>query len=155
RVAYAPPRTSNAYELTAALQGSPTYVGKEIDALETVRGMSAAARAAFLSAEGPDEPVIVSILDLARHEDPQLSHKAAELAASVDGTALFARKLADPKTRAMYSAALPRLDPKLALNILAAAPPANDLAAIRKQILSGGTPRLIAPTSSAEGDRYW
>jgi hypothetical protein len=142
-------------DLLDALQGSRNYVGKEIDALDALRAMSPAERDAFIAGEGPDEPEIVTLLDAMRHEDPQLSSKASAIVASTDIAGLFKRKLADKTTRAMYVAALLRIDPKTALAIIKAAPTASDLTAVRKRIESGAVPRLIRPTSSGEGDRYW
>jgi hypothetical protein len=139
------------------LQDSRVYAGAEIDALNLVLRLSPRDRVTLLSGEGPNEPLLLSVADLARHDDEELRAKATSLLRQVDALSLFTKKLADPKTHDVYRDALLRLDPEQVRIILSregSLP--SDLRKMRERVLSSShVPRMLSPSTSKFGDRYW
>jgi hypothetical protein len=152
------PVAMSANQIVDALQGDRVYVGTEISALDTMLRLSNSDRVALVANDGMTEPMVVTLLDLTRHGDPELSYKAKQVLAGANAAAIFRKNLLDAKaaTRTRYSAALYRIPTTDALALLNSIPklPA-EAAAAKKRITSNWTPRLLAASPTSSGDRYW
>jgi hypothetical protein len=144
--------------IVTALQSVKVYTGSEIQALDNVRRASATDRAQFTESE-VTEPMIISLLDLTRHEDHELRSKARALLEGVDIRSIFARKLSGTGVRDIYFAALTRIDVRTALAILKGIshdPNPTATRALRHRIEAAAwAPRFLSATTSSHGDRYW
>lgn len=163
-------------EITRALQATRLYTGAQIDAVDKLARFSKSDRLAFIKSEGPFEPMIVTLLDLTRHEDDELSYKAKALIKGVDVEETFRRKLLDPKTDRLYRDALLRLESVTAKWITdsrvgrpqAVAPPMDVSSIYQRELtrksfalvtaswaVKGKTPRLLSASSASSGDHFW
>lgn len=154
----APSSESVRNAMVNALQSVKVYTGSEIQALDNLRRISSAERTQFIESEAV-EPMVISLLDLARHDDHELRSKARALLQGVDIRAIFARKLSTNGVRDVYLAALTRLDVKTAVAILKGLPHDPNPTATRKLRTrieaAAWTPRFLSATTSPLGDRYW
>ena len=140
-----------------ALQNDRVFVGTEIRALDAMRKMSAADRARLAGSDGTLEPMIVSLLDLTRHEDGEVAYKAQDLLKRIDAAVIFRSKFGNARTRKLYTTYLQRLDASVVAQVVhgweGAAP---EIAQASRQVaLNHWNPHLVRGTPAADGDEYW
>ena len=132
--------------LTRALQDDRLYVGTEIKALDVLRRKPVADRQRFASANGKGELMIITLLDLTRHEDQEVAYKANEVLRGVNATDILRSKLTTPTLRKTYSSALTRVDRSLA---------EQATRSLGVTIALKSVPRLLRATPAGDGDEFW
>lgn len=145
-------------EIIRALQAQPVRLGSEILAINSALALSVAERNALLASNGTSEPLLITVLDLTRHEEKELSYKASLLLKGVDVDGILRAKLTDKNStvRAMYAPLLLRIDSTQAKQIIKSiAKPSAEVSDAKRRLEPPWTPRLITAAPSAEGDRYW
>lgn len=143
-------------DVVSALQSERLFVGSEITAIRAIAQMSPGTRNALVASEGPHEPMVITLLDLKRHSDRELSYNAATLLRPYDTKKLIAEKLQEPSLREQYKKVLYRIPPADALAIIRSLPSrGSDLTRIKDELSTKTTPRLLAAIPSSEGDRFW
>ncbi|UEM22830.1 hypothetical protein JL100_008820 [Skermanella mucosa] len=145
------PAASSVVPEIKILQVERSSVPSKINAIETLAKLPPATRMEVYDSISDPEPLIVTLLDLARHSDPELASKTRRLLSPTEvESALVAAvsRMADEPDRA--AAILARVEPPLALRVLARVQmPRLDAARITAQ------PQLLVPTASSNGDRYY
>jgi hypothetical protein len=133
------------------LQSSFSSVGSKIMALELLWRRDAPP--VDLLQGLPKESLLVTLIDLTRHSDLELSYKASRALIQSDSVSLIRRLLTSPlpRNRDAGRAALLHLDEASVSTVLVGLPGAD-------QILKAYPPtsgRRLVPTASPQGDRYY
>jgi len=152
-----------AASLVAVLQGSAQSVGAKILVLDQLNRYEATGVAAIIRARTAIEPVAVTLLDLTRHSDPELSSKARQLLSKFDLVGDLVRQIrsAPPSSPAIRDASLilARLDPPQAQRVLREVGSIDKaklvmVAPVVLQVARGEAAQPIA-TGTRQGDRYY
>jgi len=120
----------------------------------------------YLQQPSPGEQRILTLLDLTRHTDKELASKAKKLLGLIDVQAFVANQYLSGNESAKNAAKdiLFRIEPALAKKIMdkivqanKAKPIANaaEMEQLRKDINTAGKSKVLIPTGSEEGDRYY
>ena len=143
-------------QLVAELQNTRVYVGSEIEALDVLARLSAADQQSFAETEGPLEPMIITLLDLTRHDDPELRYKAQKVMRNISADGIIRAKILDKKRRNSYLPLLLRIEPDRARGIVSSLGSAamSDILKVADSI-GKVQPRLIIGSASGDGDRFW
>jgi len=137
---------SDEASLTRALQDDRLYVGTEIKALDVLRRKPFADRQRFAGSTGRRELMIITLLDLTRHEDPEVAYKANEVLKGVNAPDILRSKLTTPTGRRTYSAALTRVERSMA---------EQATRSLGVTIALKPIPRLLRATPAGDGDEFW
>jgi hypothetical protein len=153
------PQNFTQEELWSSLQADRVFVGREILAIDWLRRLPPATLKQQIGLIGPQEPMLLSVLDLTRHSDQELSYKAKALIKSISASEVLRDMVLsrDAQTQAAAARALLRIDRALSQAALAGiSPPSLGPVRTAKTLLeSGKPPRLLSATSSSAGDKFW
>lgn len=149
------------FELVAReLQNPRTLVSSKVELLDKLQSASPVDYAELFSSNASrGEPLFVTLLDLTRHTDREIASKAGRIVAKAPlpvsyFSALLTSK--DPNLRNEAMNQFRRLDPRYATTLLAElAKQRVDVAPLKKVLDDGGKWRLVVPTGTATGDRYY
>jgi hypothetical protein len=138
---------------SAVLQDSWSDVGSKIVALDEINRLPSDA----LTVPSTDgrEPILATLLDLTRHSDKEVAYKAAIAVKKINIDDYVLEKLNSPQKRDQDDGeqVLLKLDHADAARVLAKLNPTKAAALRAKTSQLGGS--QVAPTASAQGDRYY
>ncbi len=167
-----PPVSGYAQEcLIDLLQDERANVEQKIEALEAMGVDNTQSLARCLQAPSRKEPIFLTILDLSRHTNRRLASEAQEIANSTDFNNIVAEQLVSADegiNNPAFEALAYRIERSIAQEILQKARRrlenvANNekariqsrLDRLKEQIQSPEGTRILIPTESSQGDRYY
>jgi hypothetical protein len=132
-------------------------VGAKIDALDRLNGLDAAALKAYSETVTEKEPFALTLIELTRHSDRELSSKAKALADKAGVNQGIAAQLNSPKADVRNAAqkAVFRMSPERAETILQQTAQTPQNRTLASQVQAGTKQRVLTPVGSAGGDRYY
>lgn len=142
--------------LIGILQEERSAVGAKIRALKGLSEGDVEELASHVARPHAEEPLFLTLLDLTRHSDTELSYWASRLVSQVKVESIVADQLQSGDARARQ--ALYRMAQDRAKRVLGSLPPEFQppwLDPLRDRIDSGTQTHVLVPTGSAEGDRYY
>ncbi|GEM_PF-2320975 len=152
-----PPAPSSASPLVV-LQKERSSVGSKIVMLEQLLASSDERLRDYLVTPSRQEPFMLTLMDLSRHTDPELSFKAKKLLQRIRPEQWLNEQLQQntPQSQAMLEMVLPRMPAEQARRWLQDLAPESlaKLDAVNKIIAQGHSSALV-PTGSVYGDRYY
>ena len=148
-------------KLIEQLQSERTDVGTKISLIERLDALDDKTLPVYLEATTAKEPFILTLMDLSRHTDEELAHKAKALVIDrFDFSSFVTAGLSSPdeKIQKNITTLIFRMDPKQAKFLLTRIPkevkiPSKEL--LMKEISEGYRSRVLIPTGSSQGDRYY
>jgi hypothetical protein len=153
-----PPETVPNEKLIAVLRDPRSDVAAKLDALDVLNRTDDEVLEKDLRLRGP-EPFSLTIFDLTQHSDAELASKAAMLAKRIDLDEYLAHELSsnDPARREIAQKVLLRISSVHAQAILRRVDSTKyeDLKQFATILQSGGQTKILKPTASLQGDRYY
>jgi len=143
------------------LQNERTDVGEKIAALDKLNKLSNDILWQYLEVSTPKEPMIITLLDLSRHTDEELAYKAGRLINErVEINPSLAERLMSKNREAQEGAekVLFRIEKWRAEEILSYIPEDihdQRINSLREEIQDGQKTKVLIPTGSSTGDRYF
>ncbi|MBN1638140.1 MAG: hypothetical protein JW866_04180 [Ignavibacteriales bacterium] len=146
--------------LVQLLQEERTDIGQKIEALDKLSSLEDSQLKYYIEKSIYKEPMTLTLLDLSRHTDKELAYKAKKIINDrfkIDDY-LVHLLLSDSKNREEAIEILFRIEKDRALQILNNIPIKmrnswfNDL---KKEIEFGEKAKILIPTGSSKGDRYY
>lgn len=140
----------SASQIISGLQDERTFVAKKLKLLETFELSADDEFLDVFSTISGKEPMALTILDLTRHTDPLVSFSATKLVDRIDLSNYIEMMLRtdDAEYRKMAIEILSRISQRGRKRIL-------NTAKIDSKELSRIIPRVLIPTGSRQGDRYY
>jgi len=153
----APPADDRCTQDIATLQDSSTDVGAKIAATEDLGQLDDAHFRDCLSTRTKREPVLVTFIDLSRHDDPELASKSHRVLRRFDVDQYLIQQLSRPESAKAVEPILLRLDRTQAEAVLkrAGAEQSPSLKRLSGRIGAGEQTQMVRPSGSAKGDRYY
>ncbi len=147
-------------QVIEALQDERTGVGTKIAALHELTKMEDADLREMLTLPSEKEPVLLSILDLTRHSDQELAYMAQVVLDRFDISSYLKEALVSGPADKMQEAIdiLYRIEPTQAVEIIEGVPTeawSAELEQLKESIGNGDQSRVLTPTASNQGDRYY
>lgn len=143
--------------LIEALQAERTDVGTKILLLD-ILGEAGDDRIRFILAYlGITEPMLLTILDLSRHSDPELAHKARKLVEERFDLSAYVKDEFSSGSRFRRDEAIDlllRMEPDRATAIIEEVPE-HFVAPYRARLANHSRYQALVPTGSRQGDRYY
>ncbi len=152
----APAREPPHEAITGVLREERSAVGAKIRALKGLRERDPEEIISHITRFDDEEPLFLTLLDLTRHSDEELSYWASQLVEQVNIESLVAEQLQAGDDRAR--GALYRMERDRAPPVLRAPPSGFEpswLEPLKDLVESRGQTHILVPTGSAEGDRYY
>lgn len=142
--------------IIALLQNSSTPVGAKIDLLDKLRTMDATTLKAYVSTVTKQESFALTLIDLTRHSDKELSYKAKIVVEKSDAQAVIAQQFKSPdaNVRSAAQQTVFRVSPERANEILKKAPASPQTQQLTAEVNSGSKQQVLIPVGSSSGDRY-
>jgi len=143
------------------LQDERTDVGKKIGALDYLNKLNNDVIWRYLKVNTPKEPMVLTLLDLSRHTDEELAYKAQRLINKrIEIDPYLAEKLMSNNREDQREAekVLFRIEKWRADKILNYIPESEDnprVNSLREEIQRGQKTKVLIPTASSTGDRYY
>ncbi|WNM62487.1 hypothetical protein [Candidatus Nitrospira neomarina] len=148
------------------LENPSSHVAEKITALDELKKWNDEEIEAYFEALIPTESRVLVMLDLTRHTDRELASKAKQIISRVDINRIVAMDLlsTDQTRRQVAKETLFRVEQKRAEEILEKALEVNrthttrpeaELNDLAQKVQAGMKTRIIFPTGSVEGDRYY
>lgn len=142
------------------LQEERTDIGQKIEALDKLNSFNDEKLKKYILTSSYKEPILLTLLDLSRHTDKELAYKANNLISNrfkIDNY-LLEELLSDSESRNEATKILFRIEKIRALKILQNIP--NNISyswlkKLKKEIKLGNKTRVLIPTGSSKGDRYY
>lgn len=147
--------------LVHLLQDERTDVGRKIEVLDIINNMDDEQFREFMEMSTTKEPMTLTILELGRHTDKELAYKARRIMNNrVDFHNDLTGKLLsdDPAAREAATSFLFRIEPPQAEEILNSIPEQEQtplIVELKEKIIAGDRSRVLIPTGSKRGDRYY
>jgi hypothetical protein len=147
-------------QVIEALQDERTGVGTKIAALHELTKMEDEDLWEMLTLPSDKEPVLLSILDLTRHSDQELAYMAQVVLDRFDIYSYLQKTLVSGPPEKMQEASdiLYRIEPKQAIEIIEGVPTeawSSELGQLNEDIGTSDQSRVLIPTASSQGDRYY
>ncbi len=157
---YFSPQAQNFQQYIKLLQEEGTAVGLKIRVLHGLKSLSDDAFKELIETHTPKEPVVLTLLDLSRHSDRELAYAADVLLKRLDVAGYLITKLlaADKNSREEAETILFRIEKDLADKVFLAIPQTNKtpwIQNLQNEVVSGKKSRVLYPTGSNAGDRYY
>lgn len=143
--------------LVNALQDERTPVGNKIASVDRLGSLPDHTLKSCFETITQKELMILTLLDLARHTDKELSYKSSTLVEKrYNLQSFFSQKLLSSNSadRDVAVKILFRIQPDSALRYIPASGP-SWLNGLRNEVRSGKRSRVLIPTGSSGGDRYY
>ena len=143
--------------LINTLQDERAPVGTKIASIDRLGSLPDQDLKSCLESVTQKEPMILTILDLTRHTDKELSYKARTLVEKrYNPQPFLSQKLLSSSTadRDLATTILFRMEPDRASRYIPASGP-SWLNGLRNDVRSGKKSRVLIPTGSSGGDRYY
>lgn len=142
------------------LQKERTDIPTKIAILDELNTLSHEELKEYIEASTSKEPMILTLLDLGRHTDEELAYKTRRIMEQVDWNTILVNRLlsADIEIRKEAETMLFRMEGHRAEAILRKASNKMERARLRnlqEEIRSGQRTRVLIPTGSSQGDRYY
>jgi hypothetical protein len=147
--------------LVRLLQDERTDVGRKIEVLDAVREMDDERFRVFVESSTPKEPMLLTLLDLGRHTDRELAYKSRRLLATRANLPAELKRMLlseNPKMREMAESIVFRIEPPRAREIVDKMTADENIPGIdtlQQKLASGHVSRVLIPTGSERGDRYY
>lgn len=147
--------------LVHLLQDERTDVGRKIEVLDIINNMDDEQFREFMEISTTKEPMALTILELGRHTDKELAYKARRIMTNrVDFQNDLTGKLLsdDPAARETAASVLLRIKKPRAEGILNNMPEQEQtpwIMELKEKIASGDNSKVLIPTGSRRGDRYY
>lgn len=143
--------------LINVLQDERTPVGTKIASVDRLGSLPDQEVKSYLESVTQKEPMILTLIDLTRHTDKELSYKAATLVEKrYNPQSFFSQKLlsSNAADRDLATRILFRMEPDRASRYIPASG-SSSLDGLRNDVRSGRKARVLIPTGSSGGDRYY
>ncbi len=142
------------------LQNERTDIPTKIATLDELNTLSHEELKEYVEASTSKEPVILTLLDLSRHTDKELAYKARKIIERFDWHSIVVNRLLsdDIEIQEEAEAILSRIENDRAEAILRRASSQMETAQLnelRQEIRFGQRTRVLIPTGSWQGDRYY
>jgi hypothetical protein len=145
--------------IIAVLQDENTDVGSKIAALDKLITFDTKSMNKLITTKTKKEDMILTIADLSRHTDRELSFKAQKIAQSANLYKILSDRLNSINVATVKDAQqiVKRLDKAQAANVLKSVntKQSNEMKRFADDILSGRLLTPLKPTGSSKGDRYY
>ncbi len=143
----------------AVLQDAHANVGDKLDAIASLGSRPVEDLRQDLRLQFAEEPLAQTVFDLTQHSDPELASKAKLLADRLDIDGYLVQELSakDRERRIAAGEILLRISARHAQALLKRVDTASydDLRRLAADIAAGTKTRVLKPTASAQGDRYY
>ena len=153
--------TRGSMKMVPILQQERTDIGTKIAALDKLNSLKKEEIDDFINYSTPKEPFALTLLDLTRHSDPELSFKATKLTRkffNMNSYAIQGLMSDESDYRENTVKVLYRIELQRAQSIMKALPDEFNepwIKNIKKDMKSGLKSKVLVPTGSAQGDRYY
>ncbi len=142
------------------LQDEKTDIGVKISNLDQFRSLDSTSLRKIVDLKTDKESMILTLTDLTRHTDLELSYKAKELVKTANINTLIAKKLSSSTQNNVKDAQaiLLRLDRQQAYKVLQSVDTLHASSRSKKlyrNVLAGKGLMALVPTGSEQGDRYY
>lgn len=151
-----PQKTETAW-IIDVLQDRLSNVGSKINALEKLGALQPTVLRELMGVSTPVEPMLLTVLDLTRHSDREISYKAKRILTSLDFEDYLADKLDSDADWRFAEKILLRIEQREGREIIRRAEAKGKRVpkALLKEIASSAKTNVLVPTWAPDGDRYY